>query len=213
MPRPFFRKAFERCLANNRPRFKHPPYVTERRKTHITMAFHGITLKITACITRIGASIAVGHESERVDLLISFDIVARRSSVGRYFCGLCTEPVAYASRQALWEGHCFEPLPPWVNQELRAEQWLHIHILDSGTSWAVLKPKGPDVMGVPYGDGYKAGAWPVVSDAHGTKYRIAPNVGRHQGQCCFFWFNNVTLTNEPFQIALELVLPPRFRIS
>ena len=181
MPQPFFRKAFERWLANNRPRFKHPPRITKRRKTHITVAFHGITPKITACITKIGASIAVGHEGECVDLLISFDIVAHRNGDGRYFCGLCTEPVAYASRQTLWEGHCFEPLLQWVNQELGDEQWLHIQILDSGASWAVLKPKGPAVMDRFDEDGYK-GAWPVLSDAHGTQRGAAPNAYPHQGQ-------------------------------
>ena len=184
MPQPFFRKAFERWLANNRPRFKHPPCVTERRKTHITVAFHGITPKITACITKIGASIAVGHEGECVDLLISFDIVAHRNGDGRYFCGLCTEPVAYASRQALWEGHCFEPLLQWVNQALGAEQWLHIHILDSGTSWAVLKPQGPNVMNGPDEDGHK-GVWLVVTGARGTTHDTAPTGDRRQGQWRF----------------------------
>ncbi len=166
MPQPFCLRAFERWLAGNRHRFRHPPRITLRRKTHIDIAFRGITPKITGCITRTGASIAVKHEGECVDLLIDFDITERRNGDGRYFCGLCTESVAYASRQALWENHCFEPLLQWVNQELRAGQWLHLHILDSGASWAALGPQEPTTMDRPH---VYMEAWPVISETHGKK--------------------------------------------
>ena len=89
MPRPFFRKAFERWLADNRARFAHPPRITQRRKGHLTLAFQGITTKITGWVNRSGVGIAVEHEGECVDLIADFDVAPCRDSAGRYFCGMC----------------------------------------------------------------------------------------------------------------------------
>ena len=107
--------------------------------------------------------IAVEHEGECVDLIADFDVAPCRDGAGRYFCGMCTEPEFFDSRRALWEGHCFEPLLEWVNRELRAGQWLHICILPSGTSWAMLQPEGMAAQGnAPQKEEGYEGAWPVV---------------------------------------------------
>jgi hypothetical protein len=162
MPRPFFRKAFEHWLAGNRARFAHPPRITERRKGHLTLVFQGITPKITCSINKTGVCIAVEHEGECVDLIANFDIAPRRDGAGHYFCAMCPEPEYFDSRRALWEGHCFEPLLEWVNRELRAEQWLHIHIHE-GFSWAMLQPEGITAQGnAPQNEEGYEGAWPVV---------------------------------------------------
>ena len=163
MPRSFFHKAFDKWMAANRARFNHQPQIKIRRQGYIEMNFQGVTPKISACITKSGVDIAVHHKGTCVDLLITWDLVVRRDNNRRYFCELCSEPDMHASRQALWDKHCFEPLLHWANQELRSDQQLSIHILPSGSSRAVLRPQGSTVTdeGLAGQIGYQE-VWPVV---------------------------------------------------
>lgn len=167
MPRPFFQRTFDGWLAANKTRFERRPRITKRRRTHIEIAFAGITPKISGCITRDGASIAVEHKGECVDLLASFDIAERRTPDGRYFCELCLKPEFHASRQALWESHCFEQLLQWVSQHLRASgQWLHVRT-GPGISFASIQPDGllvADAAG-PAEDAPRY-AWPIDAPVH-----------------------------------------------
>jgi len=72
--------------------------------------------------------------------LTEFDVVARRTSTGQYYCGLCTPPEMFASRAALWVTHSFEPLLAWTNEHLHASQWLWL-CQYKGATWAELKSR------------------------------------------------------------------------
>jgi hypothetical protein len=79
------------------------------------------------------------YRGEGWDMLTKFDVVARRTPMGQYYCGLCTSPEMFASRAALWVTHSFEPLFAWTNKHLHASQWLWLCRYE-GTTWAELKP-------------------------------------------------------------------------
>lgn len=161
MPQAFFRKAFGRWLGQNRHRFNHPPRITLRRRDYLELSFQGVTPQIKGAISRNGTSFHIWHAGQVIDLLNDIDIVERRRSDGRYYCALCLEPVDdYASRQALWEQHCFEPLLEWANACFQPGQWLHIAVCHGGSSWAEIKPHGgcrQDAERFEF-----SGAWPVL---------------------------------------------------
>ena len=118
MPRAFFRKAFRRWLGQNGHRFNRPPRITLQRRDYLELSFRGVSPQIKGFISRDSTSFHIWHAGQVIDMLNDFDIdiVERRRSDGRYYCALCLEPVDdYASRQALWEQHCFEPLLEWAN--------------------------------------------------------------------------------------------------
>lgn len=64
------------------------------------------------------------YQVEWWDSLAEFDVVARRTSTGQYYCDACTPPEMFPSRAALWVAHCFEPLLAWANEQLQVSQWL-----------------------------------------------------------------------------------------
>jgi hypothetical protein len=141
MPKNFVRKTFDRWLSHSYSRFHHPPRVVLSRKDYFVLQFSGITPVIQCSIRKDGmVEIYAIYQREGWDILTEFDVVARRTSTGQYYCGLCTSPEMFASRAALWVTHSFEPLLAWTNEYLHASQWLWLCRCE-GTTWAELKSR------------------------------------------------------------------------
>jgi len=167
MPKAFFRKAFEHWLGQNRHRFQHPPRITLQRRDYLELHFQGVTPQIKGFISRNGTSFHIWHAGHVIDMLNDIDIVERRRSDGRYYCELCMEPVDdYASRQELWEQHCFEPMLEWANAHFQPGQWLHIVVTGCGSSWASIRPRS-DCNESSMSNRF-SGAWPVLLNAMTT---------------------------------------------
>jgi hypothetical protein len=125
MPKNFMRKTFDRWIDRHARRFHYPPYVVVQRKTYFVLQFRGITPTIRCRINTWGAvEIPVFYQRTEWDMLRDFDVVEQRTSTGQYYCHLCTSPDLFASRDALWVTHSFEPLLAWTNDHLHAAQWL-----------------------------------------------------------------------------------------
>ena len=72
----------------------------------------------------MGVSAFATYQSEHWDDLADFDIWEGRTLEGHYICELCEEPEFFASREELWEKHCFEPFLAWVDEHFNESQWL-----------------------------------------------------------------------------------------
>src|SRR6266576_2212512 len=93
MPKNFVRKTFDRWLAHNHARFRYPPRLVLQRKQYIGLQFLGITPAIWCAISTEGmVGTYASYQGEWWDSLAKFDVVARRTSPGQYYCGLCTSP-------------------------------------------------------------------------------------------------------------------------
>lgn len=175
MPKAFFYQAFTRWLAQNQGRFTHPPRITQRRRNHVVMRFRGVTPHIVGVVSDDGTTFHILHADKTLDMLEWNDIAERRTANGSYYCGLCTEPIHYASRQELWEQHCFEPMLESANATFQPGQWLHACITHGGSSWASIRPHGPieqETERLTF-----SAAWPVLLNQPGENY--APNHRDH----------------------------------
>jgi hypothetical protein len=140
MPKNFVRKTFERWLARQHAAFTHPPYLVLQRKEYFLLRFAGLTPALQCYISTWGSiEIRVMYQRTLWDILTDFDISARRTGTGQYYCGLCTPREMFPSREALWVQHSFAPFLAWTNEHLHTEQWLCL-LGRTGVSWAVLKP-------------------------------------------------------------------------
>ncbi len=140
MPKNFVRKTFDRWIAHNARRFHYPPYVVLQRKEYFMLQFRGITPALRCRISTWGAvEIPVIYQRTEWDMLTDFDVVEQRTSTGQYYCNLCTPPDMFASREALWVTHSFEPLLAWTNENFHVSQWLCLFGLKGHFSYAELK--------------------------------------------------------------------------
>ena len=160
MPKAFFRKAFDRWIGHNRGRLAHPPTIKLQRMNYLELGFQGVTPKIKGIVSKNGTAFHICHADEVKDMLNDIDIAERRRSDGKYFCALCLEPIYYASRQELWEQHCFEPMLDWANAAFQPGQWLHLVMTDDGSSWAEITPRNHPRSGSV--DLEFSGSWPVL---------------------------------------------------
>jgi hypothetical protein len=70
-----------------------------------------------------------------------FDISAKQSATGEYYCDLCEEQHReyYPTQQALWESHCFENILNWSNQDITPNKVLVLFRTENGgCTWAKL---------------------------------------------------------------------------
>jgi hypothetical protein len=108
MPKNFVRKTFDRWLARSAGRFHHPPRVVLSRREYFVLQFAGVTPAIRCVISTEGmVGLYASDQGEWWGLLVDCEVVARRTSTGRYACGLCTSPEMFPSRAALWVTHSF----------------------------------------------------------------------------------------------------------
>jgi hypothetical protein len=141
MPKNFVRKTFDRWLAHSYARFHHPPRLVFQRNEYFVLQFAGITPALRCCISKWGAvEIRVIYQRTEWDMLTDFDVSERRMSTGQYYCSLCTPPDIFASREALWVAHCFEPLLAWTNDNFHASQWLCLFGVKGRFRFAELRP-------------------------------------------------------------------------
>lgn len=160
MPKAFFRKAFDRWIGHNRGRFAHPPTITLQRRNYLELGFQGVTPRIKGIVSNSGTAFYIHHAGKVKDMLDDIDIAEHRRSDDTYFCTLCLEPIYYASRQELWEQHCFEPMLDWANAAFQPGQWLHLVMTDDGSSWAEITPRNHPRSGSV--DLEFSGSWPVL---------------------------------------------------
>jgi hypothetical protein len=124
MPKTFVRKTFDRWLARNAGRFRHPPRLVVQRKRSVELQFAGVTPAIRCVIGQEGlVCVYARHQGEWWDGLADFDVSERRTFTGQYYYHLCPAPERFPSRAALWVAHSFEPLLAWTNTHFQASQW------------------------------------------------------------------------------------------
>jgi hypothetical protein len=125
MPKNVVRKTFDRWLAHSAARFHHPLRIVLQRKRYVELQFSGVTPAIRCSIGQEGmVGIYAIYQREWWDSLADFDMVARRTSTGHYYCDACPSPELFPSREALWVTQSFEPLLAWTNTHFQASQWL-----------------------------------------------------------------------------------------
>lgn len=140
MPKNFVRKTFDRWIADNDMRFHYPPRLVLQRKEYFVLQFADITPALRCYINKWGAvEIRVIYQRMEWDMLTDFDVSERCTSTGQYYCNLCTPPDMFASREALWVTHCFEPLLAWTNENFHVSQWLCLFGIKGHFSFAELK--------------------------------------------------------------------------
>lgn len=143
MPQSFSMRLFDRWLAENRTRFRHPPTAIVRRKGSRAFRFVGVTPSIWGHVSDWG-SIVVGvdYRGETWDLIADLDIAPERLATGDYVCRFCEADArtVYPTRAALWIEHGFEPLLEWCNARFRAD--LNVMLFqteDGGCTWVELR--------------------------------------------------------------------------
>ena len=165
MPKNFVRKTFDRWLAHNAARFRHPPHVVLSRRDSFVLQFAGVTPAIQWVIKKKGTvgvyhregetsnrlilqrqvyevdvGIHIIHDGQTWDMLPDFDVYHRRTPTGQYYCDACTPAELFPTRAALWIAHCFEPLLAWANDHLQPSQWLCLFGDREGSTGAELMP-------------------------------------------------------------------------
>ena len=90
MPQSFSMRLFDRWLAENRTRFRHPPTAIVRRKGSRAFRFAGVAPSVWGHVCDWG-SIVVGidHRGETWDLITDLDIAPERLAAGGYVCRFC----------------------------------------------------------------------------------------------------------------------------
>lgn len=132
-------KAFLCWYQENATRFKVPLRFARRTDNCLEFTFPGLHPFLSIALTHeIGV-----HVTKRDvwwDALIFFEVYPKR--IGTQFqCSLCIHEARknYATRNALWCDHLFEPFLEWVNDTLVPARWLGIYgFLDEGWTWARL---------------------------------------------------------------------------
>jgi hypothetical protein len=86
-------------------------------------------------------NIAANLVGECWDFLLSFDAFPAKTAAG-YICRECPSEcqTVFASRDALWRDHLFEPLLDWINTKLAAADAIGFYGRAGHSTWARLLP-------------------------------------------------------------------------
>ena len=144
MPKNFSQRTFDNWLKQNRKTFSHPPQLFLRRRDYVEYSFQGINPAIRLSIKPIGfIEVWVDYQGTAWDILADFDVHARRTSAGAYYCQLCDEEsrVLYPSREDLWMDHSFKPLLEWSQENLIDTNRLCITGIEDHYTSSTLLPK------------------------------------------------------------------------
>jgi len=117
----FSQRTFDYWLKHNRKYFSHPPQLFLQRRDYVLYSFQGINPAIRLSIKPVGfIEVWVYYQGTAWDILTDFDVHARRTSAGDYYCQLCDEEsrVLYPSREDLWMDHSFKSLLEWSQENL-----------------------------------------------------------------------------------------------
>ena len=120
MPKNFIRKTYNHWIKKNRHRFFFRPWIVESRKHIFTLRFDGIAPELTCCIDKTdGIMFIHDRHGQYWDLVAEFEVIAKRTQEGKYYCYLCEDfsppALLYATRTELWEDHVFEEMLAWAN--------------------------------------------------------------------------------------------------
>lgn len=132
-------KAFFCWYHGNAHRFKVPLRYVYRTDRYLEFTFHGLHPYLSISLTdEIG--IHVTKHGIWWDALRFFEVYPQRVD-GGYQCALCNTEAqeTYATLDALWRDHLFEPFLAWVNDTLVPARYLGIYgFIDEGATWARL---------------------------------------------------------------------------
>lgn len=137
-PRPRIQRAFLACLDESKGQLKREVRVGRRTDRFIEFGFDVGGSALRGSLGRDEIVVAAEEGGECWDFLLSHEVLPVRVAAG-VVCGLCEgdEERVFASREALWRDHLFEPLGAWVNEELATATSLAMYREDGGT-WAKL---------------------------------------------------------------------------
>jgi len=144
MPKNFSQRTFDYWLKQNRRYFSHTPQLLIRRRDCVEYSFQGINPAVRLSIKPVGfIEVWVYYQGTAWDILTDFDVHARRTSTGAYYCHLCDEGsrVLYHSRQDLWIDHSFKPLLEWSQENLVDTNRLCITGIEEHYTSAILLPQ------------------------------------------------------------------------
>ena len=144
MHKNFSQRTFDYWLKHNRKIFNHPPQLFLRRRDYVLYLFQGINPAIRLSIKNYGyIELWVYYQGTAWDILTDFDVHARRTSTGAYYCHLCDEDsrVLYPSREDLWVDHSFKSLLEWSQENFIDTNSLCITGIKDHYSSAILLTK------------------------------------------------------------------------
>ncbi len=140
-------KAFLRWYQENATRFNVPLCFARRTDRCLEFTFPSLHPFLSITLTNeIGV-----HVTKRDvwwDTLICFEVYPKRIGA-EYQCGLCDLDARknFATLDALWRDHVFEPFLVWVNDTLVPARWLSVYgFLDEGATWTRLHAKERDML-------------------------------------------------------------------
>ena len=124
-PRRRLHRSFLRWLKENRICFAIPLRILSRTDRVLRFSFDKVSNSVRGTLSTWEIIVSVEFKECNWDLIFVAEQSAQRVP-GGYLCGLCLPGFqrVFASRQALWTEHLFEPLLAWVNEELSPAHWL-----------------------------------------------------------------------------------------
>lgn len=123
------RRSFLAWFAENRYRFVIPVRIVSRRSRIIQLQFEGITRHIEVYLGRRELAVDVIHRGRWFDRMLDNDICLAVRRSGGWVCDWSDQAEkgrVYATKQALWRAHLWEPLLTWVNEDLATARWVRL---------------------------------------------------------------------------------------
>lgn len=145
-PRPRIQRAFFAWLEEARPRFKREVRIMRRTDKAVEFAFDVGGPALQGWLNRHEITVGAFHDGGCWDLIFDVDAYPERRGEG-YVCSQCEREgkhETFASREALWLDHLFEPFLGWLNENLAPAKALVLRATEDGrATWAQLKPEEP----------------------------------------------------------------------
>ena len=122
-------RRFDAWRAVHAARFPLALHATRDSDGEPCYAFVGCTDALSLQISDSGLGVAVTWQGELIDYVLDLDVAPSRQD-GGYICLLCEPPsrTVFASLDALWTDHAFEPLLTWMHETLMPARLLGIWI-------------------------------------------------------------------------------------
>ena len=132
-------RAFRDWLAERSPHLPVEIVVGNLTDTAQEFAFAGWP-ELECSVTDRGLDVAAMKDGECWDVLLSLDVVpVQRGS--EWVCSICEAEGRtkwFATPEALWRDHLFEPLEEWVVERLAPAEQVRFHRIGCGSTWARL---------------------------------------------------------------------------
>lgn len=132
---------FIRWYSQHANEFGMPLKYLKRTDTALDMSFEGLNDLLVISLYANNNEIGVHLElnDDWVNSLILFESYPKKVTDG-YICSLCLPEAKklFASREAIWLDHLYEPFLTWVNETLIPAQWLIIQGKLSKDDWSTV---------------------------------------------------------------------------